>query len=242
MKTRILHTKFYQDSYILNLPAKERWLFIYLITNERVEKTGAYELPLPIAQLETGLTEGEILKGIEKFQTSNKIYYVDNYIVIKNILRYQNYSKGSAKQVESFEKEFENLPTSVKAVISNDVKPVTNQLPTSYQLVINNKEERIKNKKEKENKNFNEFWEKYPKKIARSKVEKKYPDEKHEEIMKGLEAYLKHWREKKTEMQYIPNPETWLNQERWNDELGKKIAVEPKKVKGIDFFGGYLNA
>jgi len=60
--------------------------------------------------------------------------------------------------------------------------------------------------------------------------------------MKGLEAYLKHWREKKTEMQYIPNPETWLNQERWNDELGKKIAVEPKKVKGTDFFGGYLNA
>lgn len=146
MKTRILHTKFYQDSYILTLLAKERFLFLYLITNERVEKTGAYEVPLLIIQLETGLTENEILKGIEKFQSSDKIYYVDNYIVIKNILKYQNYSKGSAKQIESFNKEYESLPNSVKAIIDNDTELVNNQLPTSYKLVINNKEEIINNK------------------------------------------------------------------------------------------------
>lgn len=72
--------------------------------------------------------------------------------------------------------------------------------------------------------NFEEFWKLYPRKIARSKVEAKYKrlvtsKEKEEQIMNGLQRYIKKWKEEKTDTQYIPHPMTWLSQERWNDEV-----------------------
>lgn len=87
---------------------------------------------------------------------------------------------------------------------------------------------------------FNEFWEKYPKKVGKIKAIKKYQTKKHDEIMKGLEAYLVYWKKQKTELQYIPNPETWLNQERWKDEL---IEIRPSSIikRGSEFFGGFVN-
>lgn len=152
MKTRIIHTKFYQDSYILSLEPLERWFFLYLLTNERVEKTGAYELPLQIARVETGLEVEEMNKYLSKFQTSGKIFYIEGYVVIKNILKYQDYSKGSEKQVQSYNKELNSLPKRVlDIVLNNDLTSselVSNQLETGSKLVINNKEEIINNKKE----------------------------------------------------------------------------------------------
>lgn len=148
MKTRIIHTKFYQDNFILSLNQKERWLFLYLISNERVEKTGAYELPLSIAEVETGINKDEIIPIIKKFNP--KIIYVEGYVIIKNIKKYQDYSKGSKKQIESYNKEYASLPENVKSFIDNNSKLVTNQLETSFKLVINNKYKRINNKEEEE--------------------------------------------------------------------------------------------
>lgn len=151
MKTRILHTKFYQDSYILSLPAIKRWLFIYLITNERVEKTGAYELPIPIACVETGLSEDVLINYLKDFTEQGKILYVDGYIIIRNIKKYQDYSKGSSKQIASYEKELNKLPDQVKKVVLQEEsltssQLVTNQLGTSCQLDIKHKTKIINNK------------------------------------------------------------------------------------------------
>lgn len=81
-------------------------------------------------------------------------------------------------------------------------------------------------KKEKEdninNGLFEEFWKLYPKKRKKSEARKKFmriKDEEIEKIMSWLNRYLDYWRKKGTEMQYIPDPTTWINQERWNDEI-----------------------
>lgn len=149
MKTRIIHTKFYQDSYILELQPLARWFFLYLISNEKVEKTGAYELSLKVAAIETGLSTEQMTDFLEEFHEAGKIFYVDGYVVIKNILKYQDYSKGSDKQVQSYNKELNSLPQRVREVVTNNdltsYQLVTNQLPTSPQLVINNKRKIINN-------------------------------------------------------------------------------------------------
>jgi hypothetical protein len=36
-----------------------------------------------------------------------------------------------------------------------------------------------------------------------------------------------YWKAKEIELEFIPHPATWLNQERWEDEL----IIEPKKEK-----------
>ena len=69
---------------------------------------------------------------------------------------------------------------------------------------------------------FKEFYQKYPKKVKKKDVEKWFlknkPNENlFKEIMDGLDKHLKskQWLDKK----YIPYPTTWLNGERWNDEV-----------------------
>ena len=44
---------------------------------------------------------------------------------------------------------------------------------------------------------------------------------------KALPNHLAYWKTKETELEFIPHPSTWLNQERWEDE----IVIEPKKQK-----------
>lgn len=76
-------------------------------------------------------------------------------------------------------------------------------------------------------KRFDEFWERYPKKQGKGAAEKSWAKikptrELHERIMAAVQDNIDHnlnW--KRDNGQYIPNPSTWLNQRRWEDEIPK---------------------
>jgi hypothetical protein len=75
---------------------------------------------------------------------------------------------------------------------------------------------------------FDMFWELYPKKVAKAKTKTKWlslkPDEKlFNEIMKGLQRYSQSEQWQKEDGQFIPHPSTFLNQERWKDDIGVKL-------------------
>jgi hypothetical protein len=38
---------------------------------------------------------------------------------------------------------------------------------------------------------------------------------------KAIDTHCQYWRTKETELEFIPHPSTWLNAERWEDELQK---------------------
>jgi hypothetical protein len=63
---------------------------------------------------------------------------------------------------------------------------------------------------------FEEFWKQYPKKVGKGLARKKYfialKTVSHKEIMAGLARY-------NPDPHYICLPATWLNQERWDDQL-----------------------
>lgn len=72
---------------------------------------------------------------------------------------------------------------------------------------------------------FDEFWKSYPKKIGKGAALKKWEGLKRlhrlpplETIVAAIEAQ-KSWEQwQKEEGQFIPNPATWLNQGRWDDQ------------------------
>ena len=79
---------------------------------------------------------------------------------------------------------------------------------------------RKKESKNKEiNKDFEKFWKAYPKKVGKKKVQDKFNANNYpiDLIIKNIELQKKsdQWQNQ----QYIPNPETYLNQERWTDEV-----------------------
>ena len=67
---------------------------------------------------------------------------------------------------------------------------------------------------------FDEFWERYPRRIGKAAARKAYSKAlkagTHDDIMFGLSQQMPSLASR--EQQYIPHPSTWLTQERWNDE------------------------
>jgi len=89
---------------------------------------------------------------------------------------------------------------------------------------FNNKKESAHLRKDAQNAQdemFDEFWKIYPKKKDKKRAKEKFkkiPPEKILIILDKLKQQIEHesqWKDKK----YIPEPSTYLNQERWEDEI-----------------------
>jgi ribosomal protein S27AE len=85
---------------------------------------------------------------------------------------------------------------------------------------------------------FEIFWKAYPKKKERKYALKvweklKVDDALFDTIMKALEAHKKSFDWTKNKGQFIPNPTTWLNGERWNDEVELPGNVGNSKYDNI---------
>ena len=102
----------------------------------------------------------------------------------------------------------------------NDFKSIHSK-PTHSPIIKGNKV-----RKKEINKDFELFWNAYPKKIGKKKVEDKFNsiDFPIDKILKNIE--LQKQSDQWQTQQYIPNPETYLNQERWEDEVVLEVKPE----------------
>ena len=100
------------------------------------------------------------------------------------------------------------------------------------QGVLNNKDEKYKGiitplypptgENAPENDFFTEFWKAYPKKVDKKGAERSFNkikgiDKLMPQIMEALEKQKRSEQWQREGGRFIPNPTTWLNQERWND-------------------------
>ena len=80
---------------------------------------------------------------------------------------------------------------------------------------------------------FNEFWNAYPRKVNKKEAKQKWFKAKLPNldiILKALETQKQAESWQKDGGKYIPHPTTWLNQERWNDEITIE-RTEPNKYQ-----------
>lgn len=74
---------------------------------------------------------------------------------------------------------------------------------------------------------FDDFWLLYPRRVARKNALKawsKIHPSHHIELMTSLAAWRSHWIGA-TDVQFIPHAATWLNGERWTDELPEALSA-----------------
>lgn len=112
-------------------------------------------------------------------------------------------------------------------------KPL-NQTVNTKQETVNNKHEPLwngGNNSIKQLPEFATFWSVYPKKVAKNAAEKAFqkvrPDNGLMAVILAsieLSAGSQDWQ--KENGKYVPNPATWLNGRRWEDEC---FAVDPAK-------------
>lgn len=96
---------------------------------------------------------------------------------------------------------------------------------------------------ELQEKQFDKFWQAYPKKVSKKEAQKSWKKinpslELFEKILKALEMVKQTEQWKKDNGKYVPYPATWLNQERWTDEINmmqdNKMAIkEEQKTKPV---------
>jgi len=78
--------------------------------------------------------------------------------------------------------------------------------------------------------NFAEFYSLYPRKMGRKDAERawnKLTPIQQAECLEAMPNYLKYWKIKETAKDFIPYPASFLNAERWTDE----IDIEPIVTK-----------
>lgn len=92
MKTRVIHTRYWTDSYVVSLTPNERLLYLYYLTNEHISISGVYRLAKPFLELSTGLDSKEIEAINAKLEKDDKVLFYEDWICVKNAKKYQNYT------------------------------------------------------------------------------------------------------------------------------------------------------
>ena len=90
---------------------------------------------------------------------------------------------------------------------------------------------------------FESLWKRYPRKKGGESAYKSYAKARqngttYDEVINGLENYLKEIEVKKTATQYIKHGSTWFSQRCWQDEY---VTVEESKPNGYDDVVNKLN-
>jgi hypothetical protein len=110
-KNQIINTKFWDDSYIIELDPIEKLLFLYFLTNPLTNLSGIYEISLKRTAFDTGIDRDMIKKILERFSQDEKMHYIDGWIIIVHFLRYQTLNPNILKGIK---KAFMELPEMIQ--------------------------------------------------------------------------------------------------------------------------------
>lgn len=148
MITRILYTEIWSDDFFINLLPDEKLLFIYFLTNERVNIIHLYQCPISRIKADTGIDTPIIEEAKKKFEVAGKIYFKDGYVFLKNSHRFEKY-EGEKNEIAK-QKLFDRLSKNIKDWYNNiSDTPIHTPLIGSINHnteIINNKIEIINQK------------------------------------------------------------------------------------------------
>jgi hypothetical protein len=138
MKTRIIHTKLWKDQWFVSLSKDAKFLWLYLLTNEKINISGIYELSDREILFDTSL-DTSVLGSVKK-ELSPKALFFKGWVKITNVERYNSYRNSPSNQT-AFEREMSYLSDTIK-------KELETPVDTSVYTPINNKSEIINKKPE----------------------------------------------------------------------------------------------
>lgn len=93
----------------------ERYLFLYLLTNDELEMCGAYEHELMDIVHFTGLDEPQVKLAFDGLKDWGLVTYKDGWVVIHNYMKNQN--MGNIKVRTGVENSLASLPDDIRSLI-----------------------------------------------------------------------------------------------------------------------------
>lgn len=211
------------------------------------------------------LTDKGYLKKEASNGRINSIYKINHMFLYQQIKNNENYSQlADNKQLQNVtvnsndllpnKNIYKNNNKNIYAHLKNeqvyshedDIQKENDSLSSNtIKQDTKNKAIKKQNKElnELQEKQFDKFWQAYPKKVSKKQAQKSWKKinpslELFEKILKALEMVKQTEQWEKDNGKFIPYPATWLNQERWTDEIKMmqdiKPVIEPKlKIKPV---------
>lgn len=187
-----------------------------------VIKAGSFPTSYMKLAAELGLTESKVRTSIKKLiltgELTKEVTDEKTVITVMNWANYQSSSssddKDDDRQIAGKSQANRRRIATTKKYRSKEVKEVKNKDSKDLKpMVISNDRDGW----------FEEFWNIYPKKIQKKTSEQKFKLHVKDvltfnTIMFDLSIRVKSNDWLKEDGQYIPNPTTYLNQRRWEDE------------------------
>src|SRR3990167_1890410 len=150
METRIVKTKYWQDTLVQSLPKDARLLFVYLITCPYIGKTGYFEVNSSYILIETGLNQKELEESKKLLTKVKRAFFFKNWVYIPHALKHNRYDKGLKTSV-GYQKELESLPSKEKEILDHLVDSSIGEKDTttgSKNSPLNHKSQIINHKSE----------------------------------------------------------------------------------------------
>lgn len=157
----------------------------------------------------------------------------------------EEYQRLTLKQNGSYTLRTEQQPAGNQE--TPEEKEPGNQMATKWQPDDNHRlpQSRVeKNRVEKSNNtetpagDFERFWKAYPKKVGKEAARRAFEKVKQpvELLINAIEKQLQGEQWQKEDGRYIPNPATWLNQGRWEDEVKPAKTAQRMNPSGTEAF------
>lgn len=212
-KHRVVKSDFWIDDYFEEESIKEKYFFLYLLTNPETNILGIYRTTIKRICFETGLTKPEVTSFLEKWAKMDKVYFIESYILMVN---FQKHNLPSGTMKRGIEKLILNLPFEITSFILLKESNIYNRLSIGYLDSIHrankdkdkdiNKSKGKNNDKDPENPNskneappkkysklFEDYWLIFPPNPTHGKGDKgkafiefkKVPVEEHSILWKG---------------------------------------------------------
>ena len=96
-KLRSINTAIWNDVWFEELDPEQKLLFIYLITNEKTNMLGVYEISIRKISFDTAISSERVSKALKEFEKRGKIRYECDCIILLNYLKHQNYNFNMKK-------------------------------------------------------------------------------------------------------------------------------------------------
>ncbi len=108
-----LERGYWQDEFILELTPEQRYFYLYLISNNKVNTLGAYVFPMTMSTLELGYNRETVKKLLDHFVEAGKIMYDEttNEVFLLNWPK-RNWTKRTAT-LRALKKDFDALKSPV---------------------------------------------------------------------------------------------------------------------------------
>lgn len=229
MRARNLKPSFFKNEDLAELKFEERLLFAGLWCLS--DRDGFFEnrpkkIKAELFPYDEKITPTIISKMLCNLMSRHVITLNETHGLVNNFLKHNNPHPHEAKSCVSEE-------------IKNTLKKLCNDMSLACQCnVVLNPESCILNPEsciplivaDDIAGFFDSFWKAYPKKIGKGAAEKSFKKIKPTEsllrvMISAIENFKEseNWKEKNGK--YIPNPATWLNQKRWEDEVPEESKI-----------------